>query len=135
MEDVRSIVVVGVPILNGSLEPLPQGRAEYTNSLLASTVTLRFICYDLARRLERDGHRATIVPAEGSEFGYWYVDRDVLKADFSIRYAAYLAGLGQYDLSQNIITHKFGPRVRFMAIMTDALLETKEHPPLGTTHR
>lgn len=129
MEDVRSIVVVGVPILNGSLEPLPRGRAEYTNSLLAATVTLRYVCYRLARRLEREGHKATIVPAEGSEFGYWYVDRDALKADVSMRYAAYLAGLGQYGLSQNIITPEFGPRVRFMAIMTDAPLETEGDPP------
>jgi epoxyqueuosine reductase QueG len=56
-------------------------------------------------------------------------DRDVLKADFSIRYAAYLAGLGQYDLSQNIITHKFGPRVRFMAIMTTLFSRRKNIPP------
>ncbi len=122
MSDVRSVVVVGVPILGGSLEPLPRGRPEYTNSLLAATVTLRYISYALARRLERAGYRATIVPAEGSEFGYWYVDKEALRAGVSLRYAAYLAGLGRYGLSQNLITDQLGPRVRFMGIVTDAPL-------------
>lgn len=122
MGSARSVVVVGVPLLTGSIEALPQGRPEYTNSLLAATVTLRFICYRLARCLERAGYGATIVPAEGSEFGYWYVDKEVLKAGVSLRYAAYLAGLGQYGLSQNFITDDHGPRVRFMGIVTDAPL-------------
>jgi epoxyqueuosine reductase QueG len=120
MESCRSIVVLGVALLQGSIEPLPRGRAEYTNSLLAATVRLRSMSFDLARFLEKNGFNATIVPAEGSEFGYWYADKKTLKAGLSLRYAAYLAGLGQYGLSQNLITDEYGPRVRFMGIITDA---------------
>lgn len=120
MKDCRSIVVLGVAMLQGSIEALPKGRAEYTNSMLAATVTLRLISFRLSRELEKAGYRATIVPAEGSEFGYWYADKQTLKADVSIRYAAYLAGLGSYGLSHNLITDEYGPRVRFMAIITDA---------------
>ncbi|MDW5563266.1 MAG: 4Fe-4S binding protein [Methanomassiliicoccus sp.] len=120
MSDCRAVVVVGVALLQGSIEPLPQGRGEYTNSLLAATVRLRQISFDLGRWLERRGHQATIEPAEGSEFGYWYADRETLRGGISLRYAAYLAGLGQYGLSQNLITDQYGPRVRFMGIITDA---------------
>jgi epoxyqueuosine reductase QueG len=120
MKGCRSVMVLGVALLQGSIEPLPRGRAEYTNSLLAATVRLRSMSYDLARWLEKKGFQATIVPAEGSEFGYWYADKKTLKAGISLRYAAYLAGLGQYGLSHHLITDKFGPRVRFMGIITDA---------------
>lgn len=123
MDDCRSVVVIGVALLQGSIEPLPKGRAEYTNSLMAATVRLRSISYEISRWLEKQGSRATIVPAEGSEFGYWYADRKTLKAGMSLRYAAYLAGLGQYGLSQNLITDEYGPRVRFMGIITDAGLK------------
>ena len=126
MEDCRSVVVIGVALLQGSIESLPKGRAEYTNSLLAATVTLRFISFSLSRQLEKAGYKATIIPAEGSEFGYWYVDKKTLKADVSLRYAAYLAGLGNYGLSHNFITDEYGPRVRFMAIVTNAPLVTEK---------
>ena len=122
MKDCHSVLVLGVALLQGSIETLPKGRAGYTNSMLAATVTLRFISFRLSRELEKAGYQATIVPAEGSEFGYWYVDKQTLKADVSIRYAAYLAGLGSYDLSHNLLTDEYGPRVRFMAIITDAPL-------------
>jgi len=112
-----------VPLLRGSLDALPKGRAEYTNSLLAATVTLRMISFRLARRIEDAGYMASIVPAEGSEFGYWYADRETLKADVSLRYSAYLAGLGRYGLNHSLITERYGPRVRFMGILTDAPLE------------
>lgn len=123
MGDCRSVVVIGVALLQGSIEPLPKGRAEYTNSLMAATVRLRSISYEVSRLLEKQGNQATIVPAEGSEFGYWYADRRTLRAGMSLRYAAYLAGLGQYGLSQNLITDEYGPRVRFMGIITDADLK------------
>jgi epoxyqueuosine reductase QueG len=120
MDGCRSVVVLGVALLQGSIEPLPKGRPEYTNSLLAATVRLRSMSYDLSRWLEKRGFRATIVPAEGSEFGYWYADKSTLKAGLSLRYAAYLAGLGQYGLSHHLLTDEYGPRVRFMGIITDA---------------
>ena len=40
MENCESIIVVGVTIPNGCFEPLPKGRAEYTNTLMAGTATL-----------------------------------------------------------------------------------------------
>ena len=120
---IRSIVVLGVIIPKGCVEPLPKGRAEYTNTLMAGTVSLRAMGFTLARDLERQGYRAALVPSEGSEFGTWYADRETLKADLSLKYAAWLAGLGEYGLNQLLITHNNGPRIRLTGILTDAPLE------------
>ncbi len=122
MPDVRSVIVIGVAVPRGCIEPLPNGRAEYTNTLLAGTVTLRAAAFRVAQTLEREGHKASIVPIEGSEFGYWYVDRETLKADVSIKYAAYLAGLGRYGVSNLLLIPGIGPRVRMTAVVTDAPL-------------
>lgn len=117
---IRSIVVLGVIIPRGCVEPLPKGRAEYTNTLMAGTATLRVMGFTLVRELEKQGYRAMLVPSEGSEFGTWYANRETLKADLSLKYAAWLAGLGEYGLNQLLITRETGPRIRMTAILTDA---------------
>ena len=128
MEDARSALVLGVAVPRGSIESLPRGRAEYTNTLMAGTATIRVIAYRLARMIEKEGYKATIVPTEGSEFGYWYADRETLMAGMSIKYAAYRAGLGNYGLNHLLITDEFGTRVRMTAILTDAPLKGPEGP-------
>jgi epoxyqueuosine reductase QueG len=124
MPDVRSVVVLGVGVPRGAFENLPSGRAEYTNTLMAATATLRIISFRMARIIEDRGYRATIVPAEGSEFGYWYADRETLRANLSMKYAAYHAGLGNFGMNHLLITPAFGPRVRIMAVLTNAELKT-----------
>jgi epoxyqueuosine reductase len=123
MPGVRSVIVIGVSIPWGCILPLPRGRAEYTNTLMAGTATLRIIAFQMARDLETCGYLASIVPTEGSEFGMWYADRETLKGDISIKYAAYLAGLGSYGINQLLITPRFGSRVRMTAILTNAPFE------------
>jgi len=123
MPGVRSVIVIGVAIPRGCILPLPKGRAEYTNTLMAGTVTLRLIAFRMARDLERQGFLASIVPTEGSEFGMWYANRETLKADISLKYAAYLAGLGSYGINHLLITNEYGSRVRMTAIITDTPLE------------
>lgn len=129
MEDARSVIVLGVAVPRGSIENLPRGRAEYTNTLMAGTATIRVIAYRLARLIEKEGYKATIVPTEGSEFGYWYADRETLMASMSIKYAAYRAGLGNYGINHLLITDEFGSRVRMTAIVTDAPLKGSDVPP------
>lgn len=128
MEDARAVIVIGVAVPRGSIESLPKGRAEYTNTLMAGTATIRIIAFRLARLIEKEGYKATIVPTEGSEFGYWYADRETLMAGMSIKYAAYCAGLGNYGANHLLITDEFGPRVRMTAILTDAPLKGPEGP-------
>jgi epoxyqueuosine reductase QueG len=130
MAGVQSVIVLGVGVPRGAFEALPGGRAEYTNTLMAATATLRIIAFQLARIIEKNGYRATIVPTEGSEFGYWYVDRKTLKANMSIKYASYHAGLGNFGMNHLLITRDFGPRVRMTALLTDAKLYSKKDNPL-----
>jgi epoxyqueuosine reductase QueG len=142
MPGVKSVIIIGVTIPRGCILPLPKGRAEYTNTLMAGTATLRVIAFRIARDIETCGFLASIVPTEGSEFGMWYAEKETLKADISLKYAAYLAGLGTYGINQLLITPDFGSRVRMTAILTDAFLEPGHpsgehfvHPECAGCHR
>lgn len=123
MKGVRSIVIIGSVIPSGAIDPLPGGRAQYTNTLIAATVLLRSASFKLARSIEKAGFKASIVPNEGSEFGYWYANKDTLRADLSVKWAAYNAGMGNYGINQLLITPDHGPRVRLTAILTNMELE------------
>ena len=123
MPGVRSVTIIGVSVPKGAFSTLPKGRAEYTNTLMAGTATLRVIAFQVAKFIEKSGYMATIAPSEGSEFGYWYADRKTLMADFSFKYAAYHAGLGNFGMNHLLISKEFGLKVRMMGILTDAPLE------------
>ncbi len=131
MPGIRSVIVIGVVIPKGCVQPLPKGRPEYTNTLMAGTATLRVIAFRLARDLEKQGFQTALVPTEGSEFGMWYADRETLKADISLKYAAWLAGLGAYGLNQLLDHPRDRPRIRMTAILTDAPLDA-DHPTEDT---
>jgi epoxyqueuosine reductase QueG len=45
MPDVRSVIVLGVGVPRGAFDTLPRGRAEYTNTLMAATATLRIVAF------------------------------------------------------------------------------------------
>lgn len=122
MPGVGSVIVLGVSVPRGAFANLPNGRAEYTNTLMAGTATLRIIVFQLAKIIEKNGYMATILPSEGSEFGYWYANRETLKANMSIKYASYHAGLGNFGMNHLLVTREFGPRVRMTALLTDAIL-------------
>jgi epoxyqueuosine reductase QueG len=130
MADVRAVIILGVGVPRGAFETLPKGRAEYTNTLMAATATLRIVSFQVAKVIEKEGYKATIVPTEGSEFGYWYADRETLKANLSIKYAAYHAGLGNFGMNHLLITKEYGPRVRMTAILTNASLGKEEKETL-----
>lgn len=71
----------------------------------------------LAQSLERAGFRAFFVPASQM------VDRTELRAVFSHKLAAHLAGLGWIGKSALLITPHHGPRVRWGTVLTDAPLK------------
>jgi len=130
MDNLQSVIVLGVSVPRGAFETLPKGRGEYTNTLMAATATLRIIAFQLAKLIEKEGYMATIAPSEGSEYGYWYANRETLKADLSFKYTAYRAGVGNFGMNHLLITKDFGPKVRMTAILTDAPLDTEEKTEL-----
>lgn len=122
IKECRSIIVIGTSMPRGCVDPLPCGRAEYTNTLMVATATIRITALRVAKELEKEGYLATLLPTEGSEFGYWYVNREKLKSGVSIKFVSYLAGISQYRANHLILTQDHGARVRLAAVITDAPL-------------
>ncbi len=81
------------------------------------TPALDFLAYDAARFLDRCGFQAFPVP------GSTPYNFEKLTGFVSHKLAAHLAGLGWIGKSCLLVTREFGPRVRFVTILTDAPLE------------
>lgn len=82
------------------------------------TPSLDFLAYNVSRRLNRLGYQAFPVP------GSTPYNFENLSGILSHKLAAHLAGLGWIGKSCMLITPQFGPRVRFVSILTDAPLDT-----------
>ena len=82
------------------------------------TRALDFLAYDVTRWLTGRGFQAYPVP------GSTPYDLDSLKGIFSHKLAAHLAGVGWIGKSCLLLTEPFGPRARFVSVLTDAPLET-----------
>ena len=82
------------------------------------TRALDFLAYDVTRWLNAQGFRAFPVP------GSTPYDFDKLKGIFSHKLAAHLAGVGWIGKSCLLLTDRFGPRARFVSVLTDAPLKT-----------
>jgi len=80
------------------------------------TRALDFLAYDVTRWLSDRGFQAIPVPASTP------YDFDKLAGVFSHKLAAHLAGLGWIGKSCLLLTERFGPRVRFVSVLTDAPL-------------
>jgi epoxyqueuosine reductase QueG len=94
------------------------------------TQNLDFLAYDVARWLTTRGFKALPVPASTP------YDFEKLEGIFSHKLAAHLAGLGWIGKSCLLLTEPFGPRVRFVSVLTDAPLETGSpiDRPCGKCH-
>ena len=86
------------------------------------TRALDFLSYDVSRQLSGRGFRACPVPGS-SPYNY-----DKLAGIFSHKLAAHLSGLGWIGKSCLLVSESFGPRVRFVSVLTDAPLDAD--PPL-----
>lgn len=80
------------------------------------TPALDFLAYDLSRWLNKKSFSALPVPAS-TPYNY-----EMLMGIFSHKLAAHLAGLGWIGKSCLLVSKKYGPRVRFVSILTDAPL-------------
>lgn len=120
-----SVVVMAQRVLKSSLGKGWGRSVAY--GLIHLNIKLNEIAYEMAKLLEDQGHQALPVffphlmlhPLKAEEF----------PREFSYKHAAVGAGLGQMGLSGLLLTPRFGPRVRLMAVITDAPLEPD--PVLG----
>ncbi len=112
----RSAIVMGIPVSLPVVLSAPSiWYAELyrtVNSLLDQSA------YRLAMFLEAKGHRSAFVPRDGYPgLNYLKEGGEVM---FSHRHAAVMAGLGSFGLSNVVLTPQYGPRVRFVTVLTQA---------------
>lgn len=116
--EARSVIVIGLPISLPVLETSPSiyYRELYktVNSLLDQYT------YRLANFLNDRGFPSVFVPRDG--YGSIKVLLENPIAFFSHRHAALLSGLGNFGVSNMVLTPEYGPRVRFGSVLTAAEL-------------
>jgi epoxyqueuosine reductase QueG len=119
------------PIVDWHSPEEARGQSLYWHHVYeVVTRALDFLAYDVARWLTDKGWNAFPVPASTPyDFGK-------LEGIFSHKLAAHLAGLGWIGKSCLLLTNQFGPRVRFVTVLTDAPLKTGSalDRPCGRCH-
>jgi epoxyqueuosine reductase QueG len=82
------------------------------------SASLNFVAYDVARWLHDRDYETFPVPASMP------YKTEKLEGALTHKLPAHLAGLGWIGKSCLLLTKEFGPRVRFVSVLTDAPLET-----------
>jgi O-acetylhomoserine (thiol)-lyase len=115
----KTVIVGGVHIYPPALETTPSNL--YSELYITTNRLLDEAAYRLAGVLNGKGFRAFFFPRDG------YADISVLverpEAGFSQTLAAHYAGLGTIGASHCVLTPQYGPRVRFVSVITDADFE------------
>jgi epoxyqueuosine reductase len=119
----RSVVVMGVRLSWGAIQAIFRAHEDGRRDLqciygvhgysVTPNYHLFFAAYKMARLLERHGFVATPLPSGPGGGG----------GPFSHRHAAVAAGLGEFGWSNLVVTPDYGPRVRWVSVITRAELE------------
>jgi epoxyqueuosine reductase len=114
--ETETVIVIGLPV---SLPIIETSPSIFYHELYRTVNTLLDTDgYRISLSLNTEGFPSIWIPRDG------YGSIDVLKekplAFFSHRHAAFLAGLGTFGINNMLLTEKFGPRVRFVSIFTEA---------------
>lgn len=90
---------------------------------------LDVLAYRITLHLERIGFTALyFTPTYGNDYLKYQQQVPGQKGIFSHRHAAVRAGLGEFGLNNLVVTPRYGPRVRFNSIITDAPLQADPLP-------
>ncbi|NPV71813.1 MAG: epoxyqueuosine reductase [Firmicutes bacterium] len=117
----RCVVVIGLKMVDAIMDRLRGLKDQYDETLIGylrhyNYATLDLIACRTARFLEDQGWDAYPIQAR-------MTDKDEYSAVFSHKPAAVVAGLGVRGKHGLVVTPEFGPRVRFVSVITDAPLE------------
>jgi O-acetylhomoserine (thiol)-lyase len=112
----KTVIVGGVPILLPMLETTPS--VVYSELYNTANRLLDDAAYRLAAMLYTLGYKAVFYPRDA----YGDISDLVNKpaASFSQVIAARNAGLGSIGANHTLLTPQYGPRVRFVSVITDA---------------
>ncbi len=109
------------PLVDG----LPELRGMYSRMMIMMNNRLDQTLLRIARFLSQKGFLAMPVHASDP------YDLSNLKGVLSHKHAAVQAGLGEFGVSNLLLTPQFGPRQRFVQLLTDAKLTPDEPLNLG----
>ncbi|MBN2308899.1 MAG: epoxyqueuosine reductase [Candidatus Hydrogenedentes bacterium] len=124
----KFVVVCGMHHLDAAVElggfPTPHDAAAYGSQCWGQNFQLDDLSFRLARFLEARGHRALCISASNIWRYKGYKDIGVdFAPDMAHRYAAVAAGLAEIGWNNLALTPEFGPRCRFVSVVTDAEFE------------
>ncbi len=119
MQGSRTAIVLGIPIPYATLATAPS--IAYSQMYKNVNAMLDIAAHRVAMELMAMDYQAMPIPRDG----YHGIDglRDSPSAFFSHRHAAYLAGMGTFGTNNVIITPRNGPRIRWVTVLTDAVIE------------
>jgi len=116
--EAETVIVLGLPIPLPMLETTPS--IIYTTLYQTANAELDQLAYRLCRMLNQGGYASIFMPRDG--YGHISVLVDKPVAAFSQVYAAKYAGLGTVGYHHMLLTPEYGPRVRFVSVLTTLAL-------------
>lgn len=121
----KSVITFTYNLNRGAVNNLPVSRNQYVQEFDAANALLAQIAHKTARFLESRGFESVAFGPEASIGDY-----SRLKGDFSHKHSAVLCGLGNFGISNLIITPTYRSRIRLASVITEADLPADE--PAGT---
>jgi epoxyqueuosine reductase QueG len=110
----ETVIVLGVPMLLPIVESTPS--INHTVMYDTTNVLLDQMAYRLAVYLNNLGHASIFMPRDG--YGSLEILLKKMPACFSQVYAGKYAGLGTIGYSHNLLNPKFGPRARYVSVLS-----------------
>jgi epoxyqueuosine reductase QueG len=117
LAECKSTIVIGLRWPDPLVDGLPEIRAMYSRMMIIMNNQLDQTLLHIARFLTKKGFLAMPVHASDP------YDLSELKGVLSHKHAAVQAGLGEFGLSNLLLTPQFGPRQRFAQVLTDVKLK------------
>jgi epoxyqueuosine reductase QueG len=115
----QTVIVLGVPMLL----PLVESTPSINHTVLYDTtnILLDQMAYRLAVYLNNLGHASIFMPRDG--YGSLDILLKKMPACFSQVYAGKYAGLGTIGYSHNLLNPRYGPRARYVSVLTSATVK------------
>src|SRR4030042_1677366 len=104
--------------IQASIENFYMQMGHYVEDMMLNIIAIK-----LANRLEIDWGKRSLPTPNAQHTGLGHPVMGAPMGFFSQRHAAVRAGLGEFGLSGLVITPQYGPRVRYVSIITEADLE------------
>ena len=121
---VRTVIVIGIQMPLPIVETTPsvQHRDLYNTCNRA----LDDLAFAVSRRLNGLGHAAIPLSRDGYANIHTLIQKPV--AAFAHTFAAHYGGVGHKGINNTILTEAFGPRVRFVSVLTAVSLPADPWP-------